>query len=68
MSMLQLEGKLKFTSPALSIISKVEIKCPSKPEKIILNNKSVEYDFIEKLNLVKFQCEQNTDINIEMIY
>ena len=68
MSMSCQEGKINFTSPAISTISKIAIKCFSKPEKILLNNKSVEFDFNEDTKIAELHCGQNMNINLEVIY
>ena len=67
MSMFSQKSKLIFYSPALSTLSHIEIKCSSKPVKILLNGKTAEFNFNSNTNIAKLSCQQNTNINIEVI-
>ena len=68
MSMSCLKGKINFTSPPLSTISNISIRCSLRPKKILLNDISAEFDFDNNTNIAEIHCKQDTSINIEVIY
>jgi alpha-glucosidase (family GH31 glycosyl hydrolase) len=68
MLLLHEQGKIVFTSPLISISPKVAVKCFKKPNKILLNGKSVEFNFNKNTTIAEINCPKGVAIKIEIFY
>ena len=62
------KDKINFKSDALNIQFEVKLKCMKKPNKVLLNNEDVNFNFNVKNRIVKVKISKNETINIEFIY
>jgi alpha-glucosidase (family GH31 glycosyl hydrolase) len=61
-------GQIIFQSDPFITRSHIELKCTTKPDKIILNEEPIIYDFDKKNKIVKILIEKNQPVNLEVYY
>ena len=65
MKMISLD-EVEFTSESLMTKTTIEIKCVAKPEKILLNDKPVDFKFDEVNKVAKVHLEKDIPIHLEV--
>jgi alpha-glucosidase (family GH31 glycosyl hydrolase) len=68
MTLLHGQGKIIFRSDTLTAKSNIKLKCKAEPVKILVNEKSVTYDFDKTGKMVTLQLEKNKAVNLELFY
>ena len=61
------KGKINFKSDALNIACGIEVKCMKKPEKVLLNNVNIGFDFDTKNKILNVKIDKNVLMNLDII-
>ncbi|MBN2030024.1 hypothetical protein JW824_07225 [bacterium] len=57
-----------FSSDRLMVQSTIELKCTSRPAKVLLNGENTAYEYNDSLQIVKTNIGKNREINLEIIF